>query len=231
MNEYLKYFIKTQFFLNYSINIDNNIGEIICPKIKDLKNNFMIFLYLCNKFIDLYINDKVQFYLLLMNDKNYNDFITLISLVTNCEKISFKQGKFSYNNFNFIDESNIDLFIEIIKVMIHRDFEKDYYKPANKIAEKMMERAKKLKEELRKKQKNKKNNNLGLLEILSTVSGRHNSINVLNIENLNYFQLLNQYKKLINIDNYNVKMNAYSNGNLKEEGIKKLKHYSYENQD
>ncbi len=101
------------------------------------------------------------------------------------------------------------------------------YKPANKIAEEMMKKAAKLKAEIKKKL-NKDNTDSGFLEIMSAICARHPSINQLNIKDLNYYQILDQFYRLQMIDEFGMKVNAWSFGNLDEKGIKSIseKHYT-----
>lgn len=61
---------------------------------------------------------------------------------------------------------------------------------------------------------------------MSSVCARHPSINQLNIHDLSYFQIIEQYMRLQKIDDYEVNMNALVSGTLGEEGRKKIKHYS-----
>jgi hypothetical protein len=59
---------------------------------------------------------------------------------------------------------------------------------------------------------------------MSTVCARHPSINPINIGQLNYYQVVEQYKRLMKIDDYTPCLY----GNATEEYVKKnnIKHYS-----
>jgi hypothetical protein len=58
MDEALKSYIKLNIFLGYSIYIDEEIGELYCPKIKEINVGLIYYIYMFNKFIDLYDEDK-----------------------------------------------------------------------------------------------------------------------------------------------------------------------------
>lgn len=223
MDDNVKSYIKTNAFLGYDITIDLNIGAIKPPKIDDLKETLTTYIYLFNKYIDLYENNKSKFYNLILTDETYLlEFGSLLYYFLNTEEIRCLDNKFCFNDKNFIDETNIEIFMETLRVLHHCDKKDDNYKLVNRIAIEMAERAKKLKKELEGKIKNK--DGVGFLEITSTISARHPSINPTNIGQLNYFQIIDQYKRLLKIDTYTPCLY----GNATEEYIKNnnVTHYS-----
>jgi hypothetical protein len=161
---------------------------------------------------------------LFSNPEAFKEFITILYFFFDVEELDLIDGKIVLNktNNNFIDEKNIGLFMEALRVLHHFDKKDDDYKPLNKIAAEMMERARKLRKEVESKIKNK--DGVGFLEIMSTVSARHASINPTNIKQLNYYQIIDQYKRLLMIDMYLPCLY----GNATEEYIKNnnVKHYS-----
>ena len=121
--------------------------------------------------------------------------------------------------------------MDIVKIMHH--FESDDYLDeylVNKNNPKVQELIAKIKEGRRRKKEAEKNSRgkdgIGLLEIVSSVCARHPSINPTNIKQLNYYQLIDQFKRLNLIDSYNLSTATLASGNLSEEGRKNIKHYS-----
>lgn len=238
MEERIKTLIKTNAFLGYNIALDENMGLFKCPKIDDLKEDLMYYIYFFNKYIELYEDeeDKSNFYYTLFKQEEYiQEFASMLSFFFDVERINLENGKlyvgekeFQDENKNpiiikyFLDQNNTPIFMECLRVLHHLDKKDDDYKPANKIAAEMMARAKKLKREMEAKIKNK--DGIGFLEIMSTVSARHASINPINIGQLNYYQIIDQYKRLLMIDSWTPCLY----GNATEEYIKKnnVKHYS-----
>lgn len=223
MDDNIKTFIKTNAFLGYRIIIDENMGYFQCPKIDDLKENLMTYIYFVNRFIELYEDDKNNFYInILSNEQNFQEFASMLYMFFDTKEIKFKDYKFYLNENNFMNESNVTIFMETLRILHHFDKKDDDYLPLNKIAAEMIARARKLKKEMQAKIKQQ--DGVGFLEIISTVSARHASINPTNIGQLNYFQILDQYKRLMMIDMYTPCLY----GNATEEYIKnnKVRHYS-----
>jgi hypothetical protein len=230
MDENLVYYLQIQFFRGYSVEINKEIGKIRCPKLYELEDDLFYYIFYFNKFIKLYETDKNNFYLNLFKEQSYSDFMKLIFYMTGYDDIKLTdEGKFMYNKGdNFIFSNNVDVFMNIVIIMHHCE---ETGHMLTKGAKKHMEEVKKRKEALeaefkKLKRKIKQDNGIGFLEIMSTVSARHPSINPININELNYYQVVNQYKKLLKIDDWNVVMNSYSNGNLDEKQTKKIRHYS-----
>jgi hypothetical protein len=235
MEDNLKTLIKTNAFLGYNIIIEENMGFFKCPKIDNLRENLITYIYFFNKYIDLYEDDKSGFYrVLFSNEKYFQEFASMLYFFFSVEQIKLKDmklmvGEKQFKDVNgnptvveyFIDENNVSIFMESLRVLHHFDKKDDDYKPANKIAAEMMARARKLKKEMEAKIKQK--DGIGFLEIMSTVSARHASINPTNIGQLNYYQIIDQYKRLMMIDMYTPCLY----GNATEEYIKKnnVKHY------
>ncbi len=223
MDENIKAYIKNNAFYGFKIIVDQKMGYIKNPKIDDLQENLMVYIYLFNKYINLYEDNKQNFYHILFADQQYlREFVSMLYFFFNVEQIKLVDGKLFLNEVNYIDENNIGLFMETLRVLHHFDKRDDDYKPANRIAAEMMERARKLKREMEAKIKNK--DGIGFLEISSTVCARHPSINPTNIGQLSYYQIVDQYKRLMMIDLYTPCLC----GNATEDYIKKnnVKHYS-----
>jgi hypothetical protein len=236
MEENIKNAIKTSAFLGYNIIVDSNMGYYKCPKIDDLKENLNTYIYFVDKFTKLFEDNKPEFYCSLFSSQEIlREFASIIYFFFKTEQIKLKDSKiivgekeFTDENEKtfiveyFLDENNINLFMESLRVLHHYDKKDDDYLPANKTAAEMMARAKKLKREMEAKIKQK--DGIGFLEIMSTVSARHASINPTNIGQLSYYQIIDQYKRLMLIDMYTPCLY----GNATEEYVKKnnIKHYS-----
>lgn len=223
MDENLKSIIKYNAEYGYKIIVDENMGYFKSPTMNDLKENMLYYISLIHYFIDLYEDNKNSFYdSVFLNEQYFTEFITLLSFFFEFNNIRFEDEKLFINENNFIDKNNINLFIEALRILHHFDKKDDDYEPANKVAAEMMARARKLKKEMEAKIKSK--DGIGFLEITSTVSARHPSINLINIGQLNYYQIIDQYKRLMMIDMYTPCLY----GNATEEYIKKnnVKHYS-----
>jgi len=222
MDENLKHLIKYNAFYGHKIIIDENMGYLKCPTMNDLQENILLYIYLVNKYIELYEDNKNEFYEeVFLKEEYFREFISVFSFFVQIEEIQIKDDKLFINEKNYIDKNNIKLFMEILRVLHHYDKKDDDYKKS-KMVEEHMKRARKLKKELEAKIKNK--DGVGFLEISSTVCARHPSINPTNIGQLNYYQIVEQFKRLMKIDTYTPCLY----GNATEEYIKKnnVKHYS-----
>lgn len=226
MDENLKSYIKTSAINGLYINIQTHIPIIKAPILKEIGDKLFPYLYLVTKYIDMYELKKDDMLLdIVTNNESILDFTIFLSYFMDCKNISFKNSTFIFDDNHYISFENIDVFMNTIKVLHHRDKKDDNYKPINTLASKMMERARKLKQEVAEKinkAKANKDDGVGFLEIVSTVSARHPSINLLNISDLNYYQILDQYRRLIQIDKYTPCLF----GNATEEYAKQTKHYS-----
>lgn len=221
-----KSYIQTSAIHGFKIVTDRTFPIIKCPILEDLQEDLFIYLLYVNDFLEKfedYEDDIYQY--IISSDTSINDFAILLRFFVVCEKISFVNNSFIFDDVTFIDSENIKLFLEIIKVLHCRDKKDDDYKPANETASKMMKEFRRRKRETERKIAQSQNSNgSGFLEIVSTISARHPSINLLNIGKLNYFQIIDQYKRLFKIDAYTPCLY----GNATEEYIKKnrVEHYS-----
>jgi hypothetical protein len=228
MEEWLRNYIKTNAFNGLNIKVGNNLPTIKMPCIKDL-DDIYTYLFLFTKYIELYNEKKDDMYFDLMADEASKlDFALFLNYFTDIESLDFDNSTFIYGEKTYINYENIGLFMQVIKVLHHRDRKQDYYTYSNSLVDRMLKRAheakKKIEEERAKLKAKSKNsdNDSGFLEIQSTLSARHPSLNIIVMKELNYYQILEQYKRLLEIDKYTPVLN----GNATEEYVKKLKHYS-----
>ena len=219
----MKSLIKTHALHGIEISVGEGLPNIKCPSIESLGKHLFPYLSYMTKYVDMYDDEKNDMYFkIITSESSIAEFLFFIGFFVTYEKIGFQDNSLIFDDSKIICYQNIGLLMEIIKVLHHRDKKDDEYKPANKIAAEMMARARKLKRELAEKLSKK--DGIGFLEISSTISARHPSLNLLNINKLSYFQIIDQYKRLQSIDKYTPCLY----GNATEEYIKNnnVKHYS-----
>jgi hypothetical protein len=222
-----KIYIQTSAINGFSIYLPNNLPVVKSPILKDVETDFFSYLYLFMKYIDDYQSKKAEMFFDIVKDEQaIYDFAVFLNYFTDCSKLTYEYSTFKINDKEYINFENIEFFMEVITILHHRDKSgKAEYKPANKLAEEMMKEFERRKKAIQDKiSKSQKDKGTGLLEIISTISARHPSLNVLNIVNLNYYQIIDQYKRLLQIDKYTPCLY----GNATEEYIKsnKVEHYS-----
>lgn len=220
MEDAVKTYIKTNAFLGMEINLGENLPVIKCPTIKELGDKFLIYLSYATKYIELYDEKKHGVYFEIIKDENsIAEFAFFVKFFAKFNELGFKGGDFLFDDW-VINYENITLFVETIRVLHHGDKKYDNYK-VSAIAQKHIDRARKAKKKVEAQISMK--NNISLHEIMSAICARHPSINPLNIADLSYYQLIEQYKRLGSIDKYMPCLY----GNATEDYIKKnnVSHY------
>lgn len=221
MNETIKHIIKNNSFYGYKIIVDENMGYFRSPTMDDLEENIVFYISIIHQYIEIYEDDKENFYLTVFTDElHIQNFVYLLKFFFNIETLNYVDGKIYFNDVNYIDNDNIGIFMEALRIIHHLDKKSDDYEPENEVAVEMIKRSRELKKEMEKKIKSK--DGTGFLEISSTICARHPSINPTNIGKMNYFQIIDQFKRLGMIDLYS----PCIYGNATEEYIKKIDHYS-----
>lgn len=227
IDEDKKIYIQTSALNGFSIYLSKNLPIIKLPSLKDVESDFFSYLYLFMKYIDDYENKKGDmFFDIVSNEQSILEFGMFLNHFTDCTNLTYENSTFKFNDNQYVNFENFELFMETITILHHRNKEgKATYKPANSLAEQMMAEFERRKKAIQDKiSKTQKDKGTGLLEIISTISARHPSLNLLNIVNLNYYQIIDQYKRLLQIDKYTPCLY----GNATEEYIKsnKVEHYS-----
>lgn len=247
MNKSIKHAVEMSAFLGIEFMIDQFLGGMYAPTINQLGINFFLYNFHVNNFISLYEKDKSSFYgYITQSEDMIRDFIRLISYFKKYKEIYFKEDRFFIKDYktksgktkdeidsdtlqiSFIDQNNVSVFMDVLRVLHWQDnSNKKEYKPANKLAEEMLKRAEELKAKIKRKTKDEDSEG-GLLEIMSSICARHPSINQTNIKDLNYYQIIDQFYRLLMIDEFGMMSNAWSSGVLDEKGIKEMsnKHYT-----
>lgn len=214
-------------FKGFGMQLSNKLPKIKLPTIDELDDKLFSYLYLLSKYTAEFKKSKNNLYMdICDNEKSQIDFVLFLSFFMDCSDLKYIKNTFEFGD-KYINYENFSEFMESI-LIIHHNLDKKP-KPKNTSTDKMIaqmeeeyEKRKALAESKIKDLQNEDNG--GFLELMSTVSNRHPSINVLNIGELNYYQLLDNYKRLMMIDKYTPCLY----GNATEEYVKEnnVKHYS-----
>ena len=126
------------------------------------------------------------------------------------DEIGFYETYFCVGDISrckFIQKSNYNFFIDILKQMncVNPNVEKE--KPKNEAEKKFW---KKLKEIRAKYEKHK--DTMDINDIISAVAAKHPSINLLNVGSLTIYQLIDQYRRLNSIEQYDLNINSLIHG-------------------
>ncbi|GEM_PF-4741236 len=194
--------------LNYCTISRTNITEEIAYDVTDfdILVNFMI-----------YDEDKIKYVL--------DGFYFFTGINFEIKSISGNTVFVNSDTDAVIDGNNYSEFIRLVKIANLIKDEKDISKNPN--FDKYIENAKKrLEERLRKKgvalAKNNENE-ISLLDLVSSLCSCHNSLNILNIWDLTLFQFQDQFQRTRLIEDFNIGIRSLLAGAKKEEV--KLEHY------
>jgi hypothetical protein len=140
------------------------------------------------------------------NDDIKNAFLRFLELKTK-EQVGFNsKGYFILGN-QILDSENFNEFIQIIK---DQNVLKDR---KEKVVTKKEKDYKELVKKAREKHKSYlkstgKLDDTDILDIISAISCKHPSLNILNIKNLTIYQLMDQLKRLNMIDEYHISIDS-----------------------
>lgn len=154
------------------------------------------------------------------NEEFQQQIINALSLFLH-EDINMVSEGFSVGDSGLIHVSNFNFFIEILMMqncIKSKDSNEKY--PNDKVKE-YMQRIKALKE---KYQKNYGGGGVDITDIISSVSAKHPSLNLLNVGEMTIYQVYDQYKRLNKIDEYEISLNSLMHGAAKEDV--QLSHWS-----
>lgn len=245
VNKDTKQYMEISVFLDEELIIDDDIGIVKCPVVNDMQGGFLAYSYYNNMFLDEFEKLGDKFYNYVISNEETIEFFklflyyyksnTIIQFKDNVFYILYSKNKTSTVpiheqdskdiEINFISENNVHLLMEFVSIVFWRDNSVEQPK-MSKAVEEHLKRANKLKAELKAQMKDK--DGIGVLEIMSSLCARHPSINLTNVKELNYYQILEQFHRLQMIDSYDRNSNAWGAGTLSEDGIKELidKHYT-----
>jgi hypothetical protein len=121
---------------------------------------------------------------------------------------------FHIDEFRIIDEETFCKIINIIKLQNFIEVEDKTKKESSAISE-----YKRKVEEMKKKYAKaiKKEENNTFLNIISSLCAKHPSINLLNVEELTIYQIINQFKRINMIDDYFISIKSLLAGASKDE--------------
>lgn len=222
INKNVEHFIKTAALFGDEMLIEDQMGTFKCPTMNELGSNKTVYVSLASKFMDMYEECSGMFEKILSDKEMTYQFGFLMTLFFCAEKVRWEGGSLCTEKGNKVNTTNVALFMEVLKILHHRNKSSDRYVFANSLAEEMMREAMRREREIENKVSNK--DGIGFLEIASTLCARHPSINTANIGQLNYYQVLDQYRRLMLIDAYAPCLY----GNATEEYVRKIQHYSTE---
>lgn len=203
----------------------NEIGDVYAPTLNEIESIGLDLYYYYLSLITVKLEQFEQYEQvydeLIKYRENQQFFINILSFFTKDEfAFSYELQSFVSIKYRKISRDNFTIFVNAIKLINYIKIEKET-KYFNNRAKQMAEKFKKLREKYEKVLK-KDDGSLDYTDIVSTVASRHSSINLLNIGELTIYQLVDKFKRLTNIDEYQTNIQALMNG---AKDIQ-LKHYS-----
>lgn len=220
------------------INLSDELKEVQCPKVKDIEYDLLQYNTKVSLFIELFEKLQTEF----LNNLRDMDLITVFAefakLFIDAQFIYLGEDNsdiyleyYSLNKDNkkciiaTINKVSIPLFMDVLKIMHHMN---DYLDEEDDNDSKAVrEHKRRVREQkLRLRKLNAQNDGIGLFEVISSLCTRSPSYNLLNINELSYYQLIEQFSQLMKIDSWQINMNALTSGNMTEEGQNKIKHYT-----
>ncbi|GEM_PF-2046602 len=199
---FTKYYIYIA-FLTYREEGIKNSSDIfkLCCEVSEMNK---IFIEILSLFLKKDIKDIVYDGLnkcFIIDSKNKDNKVKDNNIVNNN----------TVNTINNINKDNFLVFLEVIKKQncIEQSIKSKYL---NDRAKQIAKRHREL-----RKRDGREEEQTDWLDIILSVSCKHSSINLLNIEELTIYQVMASFKKLNQIDNFNVVLQASAYGTLKED--------------
>lgn len=248
LSENVIHHIELNALLNEGFLPHEEIGLMYSPPINQMNGGFLNYSYYTNMFLNSFDELKGDFYQHIISDKNIiKDFIIMLSYYKKNAQTTYDEddsvfyiasNKFEHDTtpiqnqnsenilINYIGESNIDFVMETISILNWRGSNDKQVKKYNKAVEDHMQRVAELKAKL--KLQIEESEGMGVVEMVSSLCARHPSINVTNVKELNYFQIVEQFHRLQMLDTFGRNANAWSSGSLSDDGVKEMekKHYT-----
>lgn len=248
MEQVLIEIIRGNSFMGLPILVESNMGVIHCPIIKEMKDTLFIYNNQLHKFANIY--DKSSSFLSKVNElkllEELKDFASNYYYADDAiyqdDKLVFIKNDVDKNKMyiiGIISNDNICDFMDTVLAMNHIYNNKNINKEdedahlkindddsewLKEFKRKTIEAKKKYKQNITEMQKQE--SGIGIFEILSSVAARSQTISPLNIKELNYFQLIEHFRRLTMLDSFDMHMNALSYGNIPKEEINKIEHYT-----
>ena len=227
MDKNKRTYIELNAFRGKLIRLTDNLPFVKMPSLDELGDGLYSYLYFFTTYINQYKTNKKDIYFsIIENDDSKLKFISFLNFITDCSELVLVKSTFQINDTCYINYENIHVFMDVMEVLHHMskaDDNEKKYTHSSSLVDNMLAEAEKRKQKIIEATQKNDDDNSGFLELVSTISARHSSLNVLNIGQLNYYQLIDQYKRLMMIDKYTPCLY----GNATEEYIKEnnVKHY------
>lgn len=174
---------------NYNLGLIINVKDLVDDKEVDL-----------SKINDFELSLLIAYY----NQSFKKDFINALSYFFNEPVFFHKDGFYYLGNINerrFILDKNFEDIQDVIKHINCIKIEKEpSYNPANEYARKLIEQIKKNKEKMPKKRN--VNSNVDLHSMISGLSWKSYSVNIINIWDLTIYQLYDAMSRMEVVDYY-----------------------------
>lgn len=209
------------------------VGKIIIPTIKDIES-LSTYLYLISKYCDFY-DEPNAFIELHDNPETSFELIKLITMFTDYGEVIYieKFNMYACGTKMKIDANNFNIFLGTIKIAHHKMEKNEYVFSSNEKSRMMMLEAKKRKKALQRRQEEQERKNrskksydpqgLRLHKLVAAVCARHPSINNLNVKELTYYQLIDNFHMVNNIDKFDMDIRSAIAGASKDG---KITHYT-----
>lgn len=211
----------------------DEIGYVYSPTLNEIES---IGMYGYLHYLSIIINKPDQFqsyevyYGELIRHKESQQFLTNAICFFTKNDFVFSSDLKSFISSNYynkngsiiyfrINKDNFLSFVNSVRLVNSLKVEQEVKYSGDK-AKQMAEKFKKLREKYEKAFK--KDDDLDYTDIISTVASRHPSVNLSNIGEITLYQLMDKFRRLHNIDEYNINIQALMNG---AKDIK-LEHYS-----
>lgn len=181
--------------IKYSITEYNLILGILSMSKEEIEDKFNIF------DINLYELVIVIFY----NDVPFRDkFLRFFSILLGQQIYFHTENYFITEDFTKIDETH---FYNIVNILLQQNMlNQNNYQVRTKKEKEYYDLVKKAKEKYKKVLDSE--NDMFLLDIISSVCAKHPTYNLFNIKNLTLYQLYNQFHRLNYIDEYMINIQS-----------------------
>ena len=226
---------KTELSRKKSLEVPD-IGLFIMPTLDEIEL-LNYYTYLVHKYCKYY-NDPNMFSDIHdeCDDSVIEEITFMIKMFTEHEQVIYNNGVYYCDTKLKIDESNFNSFVGVIKIAHHLIEEEEYHLPKGNVARQYMLEAMKRKKDLKRRQDEEseraiKNGakeaprGLQMSKLISSLCAKHPSINPLNIGQLTYYQMLDQFYMLANIEEFEIGMQSAFAGAA---GDSKITHYTEE---
>lgn len=169
------------------------------------------------------LSNFIIFSLILQQEPEIREQIRLGLELFTKQEITFQNGVFYFNNEVPILEDSWDKIREIVALQNKIDFKKkEEYNPVGDKAKAFMKKRQEVLDKV-KEIRSKKNDKIDFVTLVSSLSAKHPSINLLNVWDLTYYQFYDQLERLQLIQEYEISIQSLLAG--ADSKKVKLKHW------